>query len=508
VRKRLRRAITAAESMVVDDEQDAAADAEAGGDPAAAAAMDEEGGAPVPHGAASLPPYPDGAERRYPNVNDDGRPYRMYRADSGRLCVRFQRAVPHDEADAVAALAALSLQQRVQRDADFEEAAWPSGPRYPPPSLEERVGRWVRIVGLTTRAELNGAVVRLGAWHEERERWQVAHAAQTLLLRTQNVHALSDDELEAIAAEATEAAAEALAEAAGAVVETLEAAVVASLAQETAAEAAHADATRLEQSEVAEAAEARFEAAERALNSYIGGLPISPAGYFNSRESLLECVARIEHRCRFREDCSRVCAVPCAGGTSSASRRPTNRRRASTCASRASARRVATRRAPSAVWAYQTFARAGACRTTSPRVPRSRSVRSCTSSSGSTRARAARGLRPASSASARAAPRRCSRRAARWRSCPLPRFVTPSGASEQRRRVTLTARTRSRSDRRRSSARRTGSATSTGAAAFCSTCFLGTGRCLSTRESVRACCATRDRRRAEGCPHTKARVHV
>ena len=34
--------------------------------------------------------------------------------------------------------------------------------------------------------------------------------------------------------------------------------------------------------------------AERALNSYVGGLPISPAGYFKSRERLLECVEGFE----------------------------------------------------------------------------------------------------------------------------------------------------------------------------------------------------------------------
>ena len=192
LRIKLQRAIAAADAVAVDDagaEEAAGADAEAGGEPAAVAAMDERDGAPVSHGAASLPPYPDGAERRYPNVNDDGRPYRLWRDATGRLRVTFERAaalpplpfVPPPSplpfpAEAAAALAALSLQQRVQREVDFEEAAWPSGPRWPPPSLEAHVGRWVRLVGLTVRVELNGAVVRLGAWHEERERWQVRQA--------------------------------------------------------------------------------------------------------------------------------------------------------------------------------------------------------------------------------------------------------------------------------------------------------------------------------------------
>ena len=57
----------------------------------------------------------------------------------------------------------------------------------------------VRLHGIHARAELNGALVRLGAWNEERERWQIAHAERTLLLRTENVHALSDNEPEAIA---------------------------------------------------------------------------------------------------------------------------------------------------------------------------------------------------------------------------------------------------------------------------------------------------------------------
>lgn len=89
--------------------------------------------------------------------------------------------------------------------------------------------------------------------------WQVVHAERTLLLRTTNLHALSDDEPEAIAPTQ---------------LERLEAEVVAALARETAMEAAEAaEAARRDR-------EATFEATQHALDSLssIDGHPISPAG--------------------------------------------------------------------------------------------------------------------------------------------------------------------------------------------------------------------------------------
>ena len=86
---------------------------------------------------------------------------------------------------------------------------------------------------------------------------------------------------------------EAIAAEAAAQVERL----VTDLVAETAAEAAVARAAARAAAQRAREAEAEavrrvrdvaFEAADQVLDSYIGGLPISPAGYFKSRERLLE----------------------------------------------------------------------------------------------------------------------------------------------------------------------------------------------------------------------------
>lgn len=166
-----------------------------------------------------------------------------------------RRSVAVEVDEAAAVLAALSLQS----------------------ASEPQAGGWVRVVGLTARAELNGALARLGAWDEARQRWPAHFEDAPRLLRTQNLHALRDDEPDAIAAEAA------------AQMERL----VTDIVAETAAQAMEAaEAARREREAAVEVArlerEAAAEAAERALASYIGGLPISPAGYFNSRERLLE----------------------------------------------------------------------------------------------------------------------------------------------------------------------------------------------------------------------------
>ena len=96
------------------------------------------------------------------------------------------------------------------------------------------------------------------------------HGGRTLLLHAANVHALTAEEADA--AEAGRLAAEAAAEAAQRATEA-----------KAEAEAAARRAAQCER-------QAKFEAADAALDSYIGGLPISPAGYFNSRDRLLECV--------------------------------------------------------------------------------------------------------------------------------------------------------------------------------------------------------------------------
>ena len=120
---------------------------------------------------------------------------------------------------------------------------------------------WARLVGLASRPELNGKVARLLEWRAAAQRWSVAVGGVQNAVRTTNLHALDEDDAAAHTAEV--AARRAAAEAAAAAAE-------ASRAQEE---------------------EQRLAAEQALLDAYCQhshDLPISPMGFFQSRDALIE----------------------------------------------------------------------------------------------------------------------------------------------------------------------------------------------------------------------------
>ena len=121
---------------------------------------------------------------------------------------------------------------------------------------------WARLVGLASRPELNGKVARLLEWRAAAQRWSVAvGSVPHIAVRTTNLHALDEDDAAAHTAEV--AARRAAAEAAAA-----------------AAEAARA-----------QEEEQRLAAERPLLDAYCRhshDLPISPMGFFQSRDALIE----------------------------------------------------------------------------------------------------------------------------------------------------------------------------------------------------------------------------
>jgi hypothetical protein len=162
-------------------------------------------------------------------------------------------------------------------------AAAPPAPPPAAPSSTLRQGMRVRIIGLTEAADLmnlNGVVACLGPWNAERGRWQVAHGTRTLLLREIKLRPVEDEEpAVASAAEVAQLReAERLAEAERrAAAAQAAAAAAAARAMVDAATATTRDA----------AVQAAVAAKARSIQSFITS-PISPIGYFNSHDRLLE----------------------------------------------------------------------------------------------------------------------------------------------------------------------------------------------------------------------------
>ena len=254
----------------------------------------------------------DGTVMQRQRLQRNNKKYRRHSAAHAATLDAPADADPSEVA-AASAVVALAFSSASPADADpgaDAAAPAPSAPDAAPEDASRQAapaeGGWARLVGLTAKPTLNGTLVRIGPWHDDRQRFEVRGGRASYFVQPRNLCGVSAEEAatadQYVAATEAVIAAEAQVQAAPILISlhrprplTLcslahcpplhpwrqaAAARAAGAVQDVAAEAARAvEAERDYAVQKAETAMYRMHSIE---------LPISPLGFFNTRDDLLE----------------------------------------------------------------------------------------------------------------------------------------------------------------------------------------------------------------------------